>query len=303
MRFLVLLGLFVFANEITHAQTEIYGKVIDSTGYELEGTSIIEIGTSNGTIADINGNFRLQVSDSSLIQFSSLGYKDTIIAAPKLHGDTIILRMNIMSENIILGCVGYLRTFSIGYCGGISDMPYGITSHFFRPYLFRKTVLLSGQLSYKTDFKKDHDFKFLLDRSDVIKKKHYNLQIWSQFQDRSIKADSTQNKIRDYQVTCSNGIGNIVGVAPGIIFRSEKKNADKIQVGYSLGLVRSFPKIQQSWELYYSIFTTHSEYSIAVYQKFFRRNWIAQRFQLGLNYNKYHQYDELNFLLRYTWSY
>ncbi len=53
---------------------QITGKVVDTNGEPVIGANIIEIGTTNGSITDNNGNFSLNVDNSSFIQISFIGY-------------------------------------------------------------------------------------------------------------------------------------------------------------------------------------------------------------------------------------
>ena len=44
------------------AQTKtITGVVVDATGEPVIGASVLEVGTTNGTITDVDGNFTIQV--------------------------------------------------------------------------------------------------------------------------------------------------------------------------------------------------------------------------------------------------
>lgn len=69
------------------AQTKaISGKVIDSTGESVIGASVLEVGTTNGTITDIDGNFSLNVNPAGKIQISFIGYQTQVI---EVKGKTI----------------------------------------------------------------------------------------------------------------------------------------------------------------------------------------------------------------------
>lgn len=52
---------------------QITGKVIDTQGNALPGVSVIEKGTSNGTVSDISGNYSLKATSDSKIEFSFIG--------------------------------------------------------------------------------------------------------------------------------------------------------------------------------------------------------------------------------------
>lgn len=62
------------------AKKRITGEVVDERGEPIIGANIIEIGTTNGTVTDINGNFSLNVENNAAIQVSYIGYLDQSIA-------------------------------------------------------------------------------------------------------------------------------------------------------------------------------------------------------------------------------
>lgn len=68
--FLSLLITTVTAQE----KVSITGKVTDDTELGLPGVSILEKGTMNGTVTDVNGNFSIQTSPQSTLVFSFIGF-------------------------------------------------------------------------------------------------------------------------------------------------------------------------------------------------------------------------------------
>jgi TonB-linked SusC/RagA family outer membrane protein len=68
-------GLFFFVLGATFAQRSISGTVTDSGGEPLIGATILETGTTNGTVTDLDGNFTLTVSaNSTSITVSYTGF-------------------------------------------------------------------------------------------------------------------------------------------------------------------------------------------------------------------------------------
>lgn len=57
-------------------QSTVKGKVLDETGQPIIGANVVEKGTTNGTITDLDGNFTLTVPNAqrSVLQFSFIGY-------------------------------------------------------------------------------------------------------------------------------------------------------------------------------------------------------------------------------------
>ena len=82
------------------AQTiRVTGTVIDEqTAEPLIGVSVLEEGTTNGIITDIDGNFILEVSRGAQLQFSYVGYTTLTVAAKpnmgsiKLEPEVIVLQ-------------------------------------------------------------------------------------------------------------------------------------------------------------------------------------------------------------------
>ena len=63
-RLLLFFSLFLFVACLQQAssQIKISGQVIDGSGGTIPGVTILEKGTSNGTITDIDGNFNIKVT-------------------------------------------------------------------------------------------------------------------------------------------------------------------------------------------------------------------------------------------------
>lgn len=67
----IIIGLF---STMMYAQTSVTGSVIDEYGEAIIGASILEKGTSNGTVTDFDGNFTLNVAVGKSLQISYIGY-------------------------------------------------------------------------------------------------------------------------------------------------------------------------------------------------------------------------------------
>lgn len=72
---ILLLLLFLLVTTVfAQQQVTITGKVIDNTGQGLPGVSILEKGTTTGTVTDMDGNYSLQTSSQSTLGFSFIGF-------------------------------------------------------------------------------------------------------------------------------------------------------------------------------------------------------------------------------------
>ena len=62
------------SSAVQQTKTTISGNVKDETNAPLVGVSIVEKGTTNGTVSDIDGNYKLTVAANATVVFSSVGY-------------------------------------------------------------------------------------------------------------------------------------------------------------------------------------------------------------------------------------
>jgi iron complex outermembrane receptor protein len=84
----------LFVSIASFAQTGqvVRGRVTESeNGSPLPGVTVMEKGTSNGTATDVNGNYRLSVSENATIVFSYVGY--TSEEVPVANQETINIKL------------------------------------------------------------------------------------------------------------------------------------------------------------------------------------------------------------------
>ena len=86
---LMLLMLLSTAPTIAQAQQRVSGKVIDAIGDPLIGATVVQTGTTNGTVTDLDGNFSIAVAPGTMLTFSYIGYQTVNVAATE--GMTVTL--------------------------------------------------------------------------------------------------------------------------------------------------------------------------------------------------------------------
>ena len=67
----------------TSGKRNVSGVIRDGNGEPIVGANVVEKGTTNGTITDIDGNFVLGVSDNSMLQISYIGYVEQSVSTKK----------------------------------------------------------------------------------------------------------------------------------------------------------------------------------------------------------------------------
>lgn len=70
----VLFTLFLLCSNFAFAQNRVTGTVTERNGEPLAGVSIVESGTTNGTITDINGKYEIFVKKGQKLMFSFIGF-------------------------------------------------------------------------------------------------------------------------------------------------------------------------------------------------------------------------------------
>ncbi|RRQ50715.1 TonB-dependent receptor [Maribacter algicola] len=88
----MLLPLLVLSITFSYAQEKnVTGTVTDQTGLPLPGVSIVEVGTTNGTQTDFDGNFSINVEEGKQLRFSYIGQKT--VTMPVGSGNVINVQM------------------------------------------------------------------------------------------------------------------------------------------------------------------------------------------------------------------
>ena len=65
---------------IQEIQTTVSGSITDSTGEPIGGVTVLEEGTDNGTISQMNGTYEIAITENGRLIFSAVGFKTTMIA-------------------------------------------------------------------------------------------------------------------------------------------------------------------------------------------------------------------------------
>ena len=79
------------------------GTVVDSNGEPLIGASVVQKGTTNGDITDIDGNYSVQVDAGSTLVFSYVGYETKELAAADGLRVTLKDDSKMMDDVVVIG--------------------------------------------------------------------------------------------------------------------------------------------------------------------------------------------------------
>ncbi|MGQ1911111.1 SusC/RagA family TonB-linked outer membrane protein [Marinifilum sp. RC60d5] len=98
------------------------GVVSDASGVSIPGVSVVEKGTQNGTVTNIDGEFNIQVSsESAIVVFSFVGYKTLEIPVTNQSSLTVTLEEETLGlEEVVV--VGYGSVKKSDLTGSVSSV-------------------------------------------------------------------------------------------------------------------------------------------------------------------------------------
>ena len=100
---------------------KVTGVVKDENGEPVIGANVVEKGTTNGTITDIDGNFSLEVPDNATLVVSYIGYTDYTVRVGNSSEVMISLSENTQKlEEVVV--VGYGTQKKVNLTGAVSSL-------------------------------------------------------------------------------------------------------------------------------------------------------------------------------------
>jgi TonB-linked SusC/RagA family outer membrane protein len=116
-RFLLSFMLVLTCTLAAYAQTEVTGTVVDETGETVIGATVLEKGTTNGTVTDFDGVFTLKVNPGATLVFSYVGYLN--VEMPASNGMVVTMKEDALALNEIV-VTGYTTQRKADLTGAVS---------------------------------------------------------------------------------------------------------------------------------------------------------------------------------------
>ena len=91
--------------EVLQNIVKITGQVIDLQGEPIIGATVMEKGTANGIVTDLDGNFNLNVSPSNKLQISYVGFQTQELSIGSNRSFKIVLKEDteLVDEVVVVG--------------------------------------------------------------------------------------------------------------------------------------------------------------------------------------------------------
>jgi TonB-linked SusC/RagA family outer membrane protein len=126
--------------EVTQQKKSVKGTVLDETNAPMIGVSVIEKGTTNGTVTNINGIFELKVSTANAkLVFSYIGYdgKEVKVDQPALQvqllpnskqiDEVVVVGYSSQKKQSVVGSIAQTTGESLKTKGGVTNLANAIS--------------------------------------------------------------------------------------------------------------------------------------------------------------------------------
>lgn len=104
---------------VTQSSTVIKGRIVDAEGEPIVGATVIEVGTTRGTITDIDGNFTLNARTGAKLRISYVGYQ-TINTTASAGMKVVMKNDNALLDEVVV--VGYGQQKKVNLTGSVANV-------------------------------------------------------------------------------------------------------------------------------------------------------------------------------------
>ena len=96
--------MFLLSSTLAFAQIRVTGRVTGKTGLPLPGVNVLEKGTANGTITDIDGNYSMEVEKGKTLMFSYIGFTTRQVVVENDRIDIVLQEdLQALDEVVVIG--------------------------------------------------------------------------------------------------------------------------------------------------------------------------------------------------------
>lgn len=102
--FVLFMALFLMNVSWAFAQLTVTGRVQSKSGEPLIGVNVVEKGTTNGTVTDLDGNYSLQVAKGKTLVFSYIGFitQENVVKNARMNV-TLVEDTETLEEVVVIG--------------------------------------------------------------------------------------------------------------------------------------------------------------------------------------------------------
>lgn len=136
-------GHIIISKQGNQEVRKVSGRIVDVNGEPIIGANVLEKGTSNGTITDIDGKFSFEVSSTAILQVTYIGYNSIELQIGKDSVAEVVMKEDseTLKEVVV---VGYGVQKKVNVVGSISQVDSKALQNRSTPQL---SNALSGQMA------------------------------------------------------------------------------------------------------------------------------------------------------------
>ena len=107
------------SQSVTQSSTIIKGQIVDAEGEPIVGATVVELGTTRGTVTDIDGNFTINSHANAKLRISYVGYKT--VETKATNGMKVVMQNdNAQLDEIVV--VGYGQQKKVNLTGSVTNV-------------------------------------------------------------------------------------------------------------------------------------------------------------------------------------
>lgn len=108
MRRVLFSSALLLVSSLTFAQSNVSGTVKDANGEPLIGVSVLEVGTQNGAVTDMYGNYKLNVKPGAKLKISYIGFTPQTVKAGS-NSQIVLQEDNTTLNEVVVVGYGTMR--------------------------------------------------------------------------------------------------------------------------------------------------------------------------------------------------
>ena len=107
------------SQSVTQSSTIIKGQIVDAEGEPILGATVVELGTTRGTVTDIDGNFTINSHANAKLRITYVGYKT--VETKATNGMKVVMQNdNAQLDEIVV--VGYGQQKKVNLTGSVTNV-------------------------------------------------------------------------------------------------------------------------------------------------------------------------------------
>lgn len=104
---------------VTQSSTIVKGQIVDAEGEPIVGATVVEIGTTRGTVTDLDGKFQLNSPANAKLRITYVGYKTV---ETKAHDGMKVVMQNDNAQLDEIVVVGYGQQKKVNLTGSVTNV-------------------------------------------------------------------------------------------------------------------------------------------------------------------------------------